>query len=58
MAVAGWEVLAIIGVLVVLLVWGPGQLPKLARSVGLAKKEFDKTKEQFQHPLDEKKPEA
>ena len=46
MALVGWEVLAIIGVLVVILVWGPGQLPKLARSVGLAKKELEEAKKE------------
>lgn len=29
-------------VLIVLLIWGPKQIPKLARSLGLAKKEFEK----------------
>ena len=46
MALVGWEVLAVIGVLVVILVWGPGQLPKLARSVGLAKKELEEAKKE------------
>jgi len=35
------EILIII-ILVVLLLWGPKQIPKLARSLGLAKKEFEK----------------
>lgn len=35
------EILWII-VLVVLLLWGPKQIPKLARSLGLAKKEFER----------------
>jgi len=39
-----WIVVAI--VLVVLLLWGPSQLPKIARAFGEAKKEFQKaTKE-------------
>jgi|Deesub1362B_J571_1020462.scaffolds.fasta_scaffold69431_1 sec-independent protein translocase protein TatA len=31
---------------VVLLIWGPTQLPKLARSIGQAKKEFQKAQEE------------
>ena len=46
MALVGWEVLAVIGVLVVILVWGPRQLPKLARSIGLARKELEEAKKQ------------
>ncbi len=39
-----WIVVAV--VLVVLLLWGPSQLPKIARAFGEAKKEFQKaTKE-------------
>ena len=44
MAIAGWEVVAIIGVLAIILIWGPGQLPKLARSIGLARKELEEAK--------------
>ncbi len=35
------EILVIL-ILIVLLIWGPKQIPKLARSLGLAKKEFEK----------------
>jgi sec-independent protein translocase protein TatA len=31
--------------IIVLLIWGPTQLPKLARALGLAKKEFQKAQE-------------
>ena len=44
MAVIGWEVLMIIGVLAIILIWGPGQIPKLARSLGLARKELEEAK--------------
>ena len=47
MAVVGWEALAIVGVLVVILIWGPGQIPKLARSIGLARKELEETKKEI-----------
>lgn len=46
MAVVGWEALAIIGVLAIMLIWGPGQLPKLARSIGLARKELEEAKKE------------
>lgn len=35
------EILLVL-ILIVLLIWGPKQIPKLARSLGLAKKEFEK----------------
>ena len=44
MAIVGWEVLAVIGILAIILIWGPGQLPKLARSLGLARKELEEAK--------------
>ena len=46
MALVGYEWLVIVGILLVVFLWGPQKLPELARSIGIAKKEFDKaTKE-------------
>jgi len=46
LALVGYEWLIVIGVILVIFIWGPQKLPELARSIGLAKKEFDKaTKE-------------
>ena len=46
MALVGYEWLIVVGILLVVFLWGPQKLPELARSIGLAKKEFDKaTKE-------------
>jgi sec-independent protein translocase protein TatA len=42
MALVGYEWLAVVGILLVVFLWGPQKLPELARSIGLAKKEFDK----------------
>jgi len=46
LALVGYEWLIVLGILLVVFLWGPQKLPELARSIGLAKKEFDKaTKE-------------
>jgi len=42
LAVVGYEWLIVIGILVVVFLWGPQKLPELAKSIGLAKKEFEK----------------
>jgi len=47
MALIGYEWLIVVGILLVVFLWGPKKLPELARSIGLAKKEFDKTKSEF-----------
>lgn len=43
----------IILLVIVLLIWGPTQLPKLARALGLAKKEFQKVQTDEEEPEDE-----
>jgi sec-independent protein translocase protein TatA len=43
LALVGYDVLIVLGILVVIFLWGPQKLPELAKSVGLAKKEFEKT---------------
>jgi|SRR2546428_5905038 len=35
------QLLVILGVLVVILIWGPSKIPELAKAVGRARKEFD-----------------
>jgi len=37
-----WEWIIVIVLIVVIFLWGPQKLPELARSIGLAKKEFEK----------------
>jgi len=43
LALVGYEWLIVIGVILVIFIWGPQKLPELARSIGLAKKEFEKS---------------
>ncbi len=35
------QLLVILGVLVVIMIWGPSKIPELARAVGRARREFD-----------------
>ncbi len=48
------EILLIIFV-IVLLIWGPSQLPKLARALGQAKREFQKAQEEEEEEKPKKK---
>ncbi len=36
-----WTTIVAVGVLVVVLIWGPQKIPDLARSLGSARREFD-----------------
>ena len=42
-----WEILIILGVLVVIILWGPTKIPELARAVGKAKGEFDRASREY-----------
>jgi|GEM_PF-1214667 len=48
------EILLIIFV-IVLLIWGPSQLPKLARALGQAKREFKQAQEEEEEEKPKKK---
>ena len=45
--ITGWEWILIIGVFLAFLLYGPNKIPELARSLGLAKGEFDKARDEF-----------
>jgi sec-independent protein translocase protein TatA len=44
----GWEWLVILGVLAIVMLWGPAKIPELAKSIGKAKGEFDKASKEYQ----------
>ena len=58
MALVGYEWLIVVAVILVIFLWGPQKLPELARSVGLAKKEFDKVAKEASNPLTSSSPPA
>lgn len=45
------NILLILGVLAVILIWGPQKIPELARSIGRARKEFDDASKGLTNPL-------
>lgn len=50
MALAGWEWIVVVGIIAVLILWGPKKLPELARAIGEAKKEFEKASKEVTNP--------
>ena len=48
MVLVGWEWIVIIAIVAILLIWGPGQIPKLARALGQAKKELKQASEEVE----------
>lgn len=60
MALMGWEWIVAIGIIAVLILWGPKKLPELARAVGEARKEFSKASKEVKEvtsvPAEETKP--
>jgi sec-independent protein translocase protein TatA len=51
--IQGIEWIIIIGLIVVLLIWGPDKIPKLARSLGQAKREFEKASKEAEATVQE-----
>jgi sec-independent protein translocase protein TatA len=47
LAVTGWEIIVVAGVLLVIFLWGPNKIPELARSIGQARREFEKAQKEL-----------
>jgi len=47
LALVGYEWLVVIAVIAIIFLWGPQKLPELARSIGLARKEFEKASKEI-----------
>jgi sec-independent protein translocase protein TatA len=45
-----FQILLILGVVAVILIWGPQKIPELARSIGKARKEFDDASKGLMQP--------
>jgi len=50
MALDPLELIVIGAIVVVVLLWGPKKIPELARSLGIARKEFEQAKKVMQNP--------
>ena len=48
--IQGWEWIVVIGIIAVLILWGPKKLPELAKAIGEAKKEFNKASKELTSP--------
>ena len=53
-----WTTIAAVGVLVVILIWGPQKIPDLARSLGRARREFDQASKGLSEPTTNVTPNA
>ncbi|MEM0383755.1 MAG: twin-arginine translocase TatA/TatE family subunit [Candidatus Caldarchaeum sp.] len=51
MAIQGIEWIVVAVVVLLLFLWGPEKLPKIARSIGQAKKEFEKASKGFEEEI-------
>jgi sec-independent protein translocase protein TatA len=47
LALVGYEGLVIAAILMILFLWGPSKLPEMAKSIGQAKREFEKAAKDF-----------
>jgi sec-independent protein translocase protein TatA len=50
LALVGYEWLVVIAVIAIIFLWGPQKLPELARSIGMARKEFEKASKEISSP--------
>jgi len=45
-----WVVIGVI--VIVIFLWGPSKIPEIAKSIGLARKEFDQAQKAWQNPTE------
>ena len=45
-----WTTIVAVGVLIVVLIWGPQKIPDLAKSLGRARREFDQASKGLSEP--------
>jgi len=50
LALVGFEAISVVVIIVVIFLWGPQKLPEMARSIGLAKREFEKASRELTSP--------
>ena len=50
MALVGFEAISVAVIIVVIFLWGPQKIPEMARSVALAKREFEKATKEVTSP--------
>jgi len=48
--IEGWEWIAVVAIIALLILWGPKKLPEMARSIGEAKREFEKASSELTGP--------
>ena len=50
MAIVGFEAIAVVAILLMVFLWGPQKLPEMAKSIGLAKREFERAGQEMTSP--------
>jgi sec-independent protein translocase protein TatA len=58
LALVGFEAISVAVILVVIFLWGPQKLPEMARSIGLAKREFERASKEMTSPSSYSPPSA
>jgi sec-independent protein translocase protein TatA len=58
MAIGGVEWIVVGAIAVAMLLWGPDQIPKLARMIGTARREFELAQKEIMNPTPEQPPAA